>query len=151
MVLTNCPSQKQPALAAVITTLILSLAAAGCGSSPVAPAPVPDSLSSLVDVSPTLGTKLLHGQTLTFTATAGYSLNSANSGAVVLAIEDQTSKPLTTTQPMARVTKGSEQVTLSQSVTLPDTGVSSVRVYFLLVPDGATSTKAVAPLTYQVQ
>jgi uncharacterized lipoprotein YbaY len=115
------------------------------------PAPTPDSVSSLVDVSPVLGTKLVHGQTVTFTATAGYSLNSADSGKVVLAIQDQANTLLNATQPTAAVTKGSGQVTLSQSITLPDTGVTSVRLFFFLAPAGSTSTRAVAPITYQVQ
>jgi hypothetical protein len=151
MSLTSLPAQKPPILAAVLTTLILSLSAVGCSSSPMAPAPMPDSVNSVTDMVPALGTKLLHGQTVTFTGTAGYSLLSADSGQVLLAIQDQTNKVLTTTQPSATVAKGSGPVTLSQKITLPDTGVTSVQVFFLLVPAGATSTHAAVPLTYQVQ
>lgn len=112
---------------------------------------LPDSVSSITDLVPLLGTKLLHGQTVTFTGTAGYSLNSADSGQVVFVIEDQTNTVLNTSQPSAAVAKGSGQVTLSQSITLPDTGVTSVQVFFALAPTGATSTHAAVRLTYQVQ
>jgi hypothetical protein len=128
-----------------------SLLSAGCTSAPVTPAPIPDSVSSLTDVAPPLGTKLLHGQTVTFTGTAGYSLVSADSGQVVLAVQDQANKPLTTAQPSATVAKGSGQVTLSQSITLPDAGVTVVRVFFLLAPSGSSVTHAAEALTYQVQ
>jgi hypothetical protein len=152
MSLTILPPQKLPTLvAAIATTFILSLTAVGCASSPTTPAPVPDSVNGIIDLVPPLGTKLLHGQTVTFTGTAGYSLNSADSGQVLLAIEDQTNKRLSTTEPSATVAKGSGQVTLSQSITLPDTGVTAVQLYFLLVATGATSTHAAVPVTYQVQ
>jgi hypothetical protein len=116
----------------------------------VTPAPV-DVVNSVIDLTPPLGTKLLHSQNVTFTGTAGYSLQSAASGQVLLLIQEQTGKALGATQPSATVAKGSGQVTLSQSVTLPDAGVTSVLVIFILVPAGATSTHAGAPLTYQVQ
>lgn len=148
---TSLSAQKLPTLAAVMTTLILSLTSVGCSSSPMAPAPIPDSVNSVTGLVPALGTKLLHGQTVTFTGTAGYSLLSADSGQVLLAIQDQTSKVLTNTQPSATVAKGSGQVTLSQSITLPDTGVTIVQIFFVLVPAGSTSTHAAVPLTYEVQ
>ena len=153
MILPHCPWQKRPTLAMVMTTLIVWLTAAGCGSSPMAPASMPDSVSSITDMVPVLGTKLLHGQTVTFTGTAGYSLLSADSGKIIMVIEDQADQVLQPagTQPSATVGKGSGQVTLSQSITLPDEGVTVVRVFFPLAPAGATSTNAVVHVTYQVQ
>lgn len=137
----------------VATALVLSLAVAACGSAPAAPTPVADSVSSITDMTPAPGTTLRRGQTVTFTGTAGYSLATANAGAVILVIQDQSNQVLQPPgpQPSATVVKGSGQVTLSQSITLPDTGITGVRLFFMLAPAGATSTRATVSVTYPVQ
>jgi hypothetical protein len=143
------------ALAGIATIVVVCLAVAGCGSSPAAPTsltPARDSVSSVVNMSPSPGTALQLGQTVTFTGTPGYSLATADSGTVVMIIQDQANRILQApgTQPSAAVGKGSGQVTLSQTISLPGEGVTSVRVFFALVTPAATSTNAAVAMTYPV-
>jgi hypothetical protein len=137
------------------TTVILALAAAGCGSTPTpttpAPVVVPDSVSSIVGLSPVLGTTLAPGQAVTFTGTAGYALNSAGTGGLVMVIQDQANRALQATQPNAQVVKGSGEATLSQTITLPATGITGVRLFFVLLPTGATNTISNVAVTYSVR
>ena len=139
----------------VTVAILLALTAAGCGSTPAptmtAPAAVPDSVSSITGLSPALGTTLAPGQSVTFTGTAGYALNSAGTGVLVMVIQDQANQALQATQPNAQVVKGSGQVTLSQTITLPATGITSVRLFFALLPTGATSTTSNAAVSYPVK
>ena len=127
--------------------IVGTFASAGCGGSPAAPAPTPDSVGSLTGAAPTPGTKLLHGQTVTFIATAGYSFNSANSGQVVMAIEDQNYRLFTSNQVVANISKGNGQVTLSQTVTLPDTGITAAYAFFFVVPAGSSGPFTVGTVT----
>ena len=139
----------------VTTTMVLAVTAAGCGSTPTptVPAPLPDSVSSITDMSPALGTTLAPGQTVIFTGTAGYTLNSAGTGILVMVIQDQADQALQApgTQPNAQVVRGSGQATLSQTIMLPGTGITSVRLFFLLAPMGSTSTTSVATVSYPVK
>ena len=141
--------------ASVVTTTVLLALTAGCGSTstPTMPAPVvaPDSVSSITGLSPALGTTLAPGQAVTFTGTAGYTLNSAGTGVLVMVIQDQANQILQATQPNAQVAKGSGQATLSQTITLPATGVTSVRLFFALLPTGATSTVSNVAVSYSVR
>ena len=116
-----------------------------------APAAVPDSVSSITGLSPALGTTLAAGQAVTFTGTAGYALNSAGTGVLVMVIQDQANQPLQATQPNAQVVQGPGQATLSQTITLPATGVTSVRLFFALLPTGATSTISNVVVSYPVR
>ena len=148
------------AILAIMTAVALSVLVAGCGSSPTAPDPPPtpapttstsDSIS-LANIAPAPGTNLLPGQTVTFSATVAFSLLSADSAAIVLGIQDQANQRLQPIgpQPSATVAKGSGQAALSQSITLPSTGITSVRVFFSLTPAGATRTDVVVSVTYPV-
>ena len=139
--------------AAVTMTLLAGLAAAGCGSTPMptAPAAVTDSVIGVTGVSPALGTPLLSGQVVTFTGTASYALNTAGTGVLYMIIQDQANKSLQDTQPSAQVVKGPGDVMLSQTITLPQAGVTSVRVFFALLPAGATATNASVAVTYSVK
>jgi len=116
-----------------------------------APAIVPDSVSSITDLSPVLGTTLAPGQAVTFTGTAGYALNSAGTGVLVMVIQDQANQALQATQPNAQVVKGSGQATLSQTITLPATGITGVRLFFVLLPTGATNTISNVAVSYPVR
>lgn len=135
--------------------MLLALTAAGCGSTPApttpAPVVVPDSVSSITGLSPVLGTTLALGQAVTFTGTAGYALNSAGTGTLVMVIQDQANQPLQTTQPNAQVVKGAGQATLSQTITLPGAGVTSVRLFFVLLPTGATNTISNVAVSFPVK
>jgi hypothetical protein len=138
----------------VTAIVLLALTAAGCGSSPTPtmPAPAADSVSSIVDMSPVPGTTLARGQTVTFTGTAGYTLNSAGTAVLVLVIQDQANQTLQAgTQPTAPVVKGTGQATLSQTLTLPATGVTGVRLFFVLAPAGGTITNSVLTISYAVK
>ena len=139
----------------VTTAVVLALTGAGCGSysTPTMPAPVPaaDSVSSITGLSPVLGTTLALGQAVTITGTAGYALNSAGTGTLVMVIQDQANQPLQTTQPNAQVVKGAGQATLSQTITLPGAGITSVRLFFVLLPTGATTTTSNVAVSYPVK
>ena len=136
-------------------TVLLALTAAGCGSTPTPTMPGPvaaaDSVSSITGLSPALGTTLAPGQVVTFTGTAGYALNSAGTGVVVMVIQDQANRGLQATQPNAQVVKGLGEATLTQTIALPATGVTSVRLFFSLLPTGATSTASNVAVSYPVR
>jgi len=137
------------------TTLLLALAAAGCGetATPTAPAPVAaaDAVAGVTGLSPAVGTTLAAGQPVTVTGTVSYTLNSAGTGVLYMIIQDQADKSLQTTQPTAEVVKGPGEVTLSQTITLPPTGVTGVRLFFALLPAGAKATNSTVVITYPVK
>ena len=151
------PCSLSAALVRLPAALFLSLAVAGCGSSPAAPtlptpAPASDSVSSVTSMSPTPGTALQLGQTVTFAGTPAYVLASADLGAMRMVIQDQANRVLQTdgTQVIAVAHRGSGDVTLSQTITLPSEGITSVRVFFVLVPAGASSSNAALSVSYPV-
>jgi hypothetical protein len=116
---------------------------ASCGYGPTGPRPTGGDSLTLVTISPPLGTTLQRGQTITLTATLSYSLASADSGAVQFGVEDQALNQLSTggTEPIASVSKGSGQVTLSRLIALPQTGISSLTLSFDLLPPGPTNSQ----------
>jgi hypothetical protein len=151
------PCYLRAALLRLPTALFLSLAVASCGSSPAAPTPptpvpVSDAVSSVVNMNPAPGTALQLGQTVTFAGTPAYILVSADVGGMRMVIQDQANRVLQTdgTQVIAVAHRGSGDVTLSQTITLPSEGITSVRVFFVLVPAGASSSNAVLSLSYPV-
>jgi hypothetical protein len=88
-----------------------------------------------------------------FGGTAGYSLATADSGTVFMVIQDQANHILQEvgSQPRVAVGKGTGDVTLSQTITLPTSGVSSIVVFFALLPAGATATTAAVSVSYPVR
>jgi len=138
--------------------LALLVLFAGCsgGSSSMTTAPtstvLTDAVTSITNMNPTPGTALQTGQTVTFSGTAGYTLASADVGSVRMIVQDQSSRPLPSNdaQPTVVASRGTADATLTQTVTVPDSGVTSVRVFFALVPSGATSTNAVQTVSYPV-
>jgi len=152
------PCFPRAALVGLPGPLILSIAMGGCGSSPAAPTPptpaaASDSVSSVVNMNPSPGTALQLGQTVTFAGTPAYVLVSADLGTMRMVIQDQANRVLQTdgTQVTAVVHRGSADVTLSQTVTLPADGITSVRVFFVLVPAGATSSNATLSVSYPIR
>ena len=156
--------------ATVGTILIVSLASAGCGSSPSAPsstpsprpaptpaptpAPSASDAVSFVSLQPAAGTTLALGTTVTFTATISYTLARADSGSIALVIQNQDDKPIQGGGPnfsTQTVPRGSDQITLSQSIALPTSGITSVTVYGALFPQGATNSSAATHRDYRVQ
>jgi Big-like domain-containing protein len=106
----------------------------------------------LDSISPPRGTTLERGQAVTFTATASYVLGTAECGHVSLIIQDQTDRTLQPPpQPQANVTPGAGTVTLSGGVTIPDTGVTEVRVFLPLFACGSTRTSTVVSVSYAVR
>lgn len=132
--------------------LLFSLVSIACGSSLPTPAPT-DSLRGVNNLAPAAGTTLQAGQTVTFSGTVGYSLASTESGTLVMVIQDQASRLLQEpgTQPSVAVGKGSGDVTLSQTLTLPATGITSIVVMFGLVPMGTDRTSIVTTMSYPVR
>jgi hypothetical protein len=139
----------------LVSTLVLALAASGCGGAPAAPsapAAVVDAVTGVTNMVPAPNTTLAAGQTVTLSGTPAYALYSADLGMVQMAIEDQNDRPLPTSSIQAiLVHRGTGDATISQTVALPPDGVTSVHVYFLLVPAGAAPTQASVRLTYPVR
>jgi hypothetical protein len=102
---------------------------------------------------PVSGTTLQLGQTVAFSGKPSYFLASADSGTVVMVIQDQNNRTLQASsgQPTAVVARGSGDVTLTQTITLPADGITVVNVFFLLAPTGSTSTRASVRLSYPVR
>jgi hypothetical protein len=139
------------------TTVLLAIATTGCGSTPAPTTPAPtvltDAVYGVTDLSPAVGTTLAAGRQVTFTGTVGYSLNTAGTGALFMVLQDQSNQRLQPpgTQPTTAVIAGSGQATLSQTITLPSTGITSVRLFFSLLPSGATSTNSNVAITFAVK
>jgi hypothetical protein len=101
---------------------------------------------------PPTGTPLQAGGTVTFTATLNFTLASADSGQIVIVIQDQNNQNLRAggPQPAALVNRGTGTATLADSVVVPASGITSVRVIFPLVPQGATRTDILVSISYPV-
>ena len=146
-------------LACAPALLVLLLGA--CGGSPAGPtatpAPTPPPATDAVSVGsivPPAGTPLQASETVTFTATLNYTLASAESGQIVIAIQDQSDRNLQQLgrpQPAALVSRGTGTATLADSIVVPASGVTSVRVFFPLIPMGATRTDVVVSVSYPVR
>ena len=116
---------------------LLMLLLPACGGSPAAPtatpAPTPTPVTDAVSVGsivPSAGTPLQASETVTFTATLVYTLATADSGQIVIVIQDQNDRilqQLGRAQPAAVVIKGAGTVTLADTIMIPASGVSSVR------------------------
>ena len=142
--------------ALVIAAVLASVMAAGCGGSPTVPLSLTvatDSVSSGVNMHPAPGTVLELGQTVTFSGTPGYTLASADLGTVIMVVQDQANQPLPVSgpQPIIVVRRGTGDVTLTETVTLPAAAVTTVRVFFVLAPAGAASTSATVAVSYPVR
>ena len=152
-------------VALACATALAMLFHGACGSgSPTAPTPTPASTPaptptpvmdavSLGSIAPAAGSPLQASQTVTFTATLNYTLASAESGQIVIVIQDQSNRRLQPSgrpQPAAVVTKGTSTATLADSIVVPASDVSSVRVVFPLIPTGATRTDVIVSVSYPV-
>ena len=146
--------------AAWLLPAILAVGLIACGgSSPTAPsppAPTPTPAAdavSIVAITPAEGTLLAPGQAVAFAVTLGYTLATADSGQIVMVIQDQSDTGLQKVgqpQPSVTVRRGTTTVTLSDSVNIPSVGVSQVRVFFPLIPAGATRTETLVRVVYPV-
>jgi hypothetical protein len=140
----NAPARMWTAFA--VSTLVVA-----CGGSPAVPtAPyVPDDPNNFVVDSigfgpmlPVVGTSLAAGQTVTFRGIANYALYTASSAVGELLLLDQADRALQPagSHPTAMVGKGVGQIPFSQTITLPATGVSVVKVLYVLTTAGGAET-----------
>lgn len=107
---------------------------------------------SLVTIAPLDGTTLSPGQVVSFTATVSYELDSADSGRIGMNIQDQTNANIQSNLPInVAISRGSGMVTLSDVVTIPAGGVTTVNVFLPLFPAGQSSTSVVVLASYPVQ
>jgi hypothetical protein len=131
---------------------LLIAAFIGCGGeSPTTPTPANDAIS-VSSITPAAGTVLHANEMVTFTAVLNYTLASAESGQVVIVIQNQLNQNLKTgvPQPAAAMMRGTGTVTLTDSILIPGSGVTSVRVFFPLTLAGATRTEVLVSVSYPV-
>lgn len=140
---------RRPALR--VLSVFLSAAAITFCSKSSPTEPTQDSVT-IVSIQPPAGTTLQAGSSVTFTATIAYRLASASSGLVLIVIEDNAFRNLSSTVPQPRVSveSGAGTVALTDQVVLPSAGITTVFVLFPLVPAGATSTQTVQEVSYPV-
>jgi hypothetical protein len=139
--------------------LLILLCACG-GGSPAAPPTTPpptttppaaDTLS-VAAVTPAQGTVLILDDPISFNVTVSYALNSAASGRITLAVQDETGRTLQGgAQPSVAVTRGAAMGSISDRVSLPARGITRVDVILSLVPDGTTTPSARATVSYSVR
>ena len=124
---------------------------AGCGSKgPTTPTTDFIALDSIV---PAAGTSLTAGDRVTFTAVVTCTIVSSNAGFTVMVFQDQLNRSLIAageTPPQAPLVKGTATVTLSHTITIPQSG-STVTVAFPIFVSESTSTRAVVLRNYPVR
>ena len=142
------------------TAFVLSTLVVACGGSPPVPnAPYDpnDYTNSVVDdigfgqILPVAGTSLARGQTVTFSGIASYTLNTASSAVGELILLDQADRELQPagSNPTAMVAKGAGEIHFSETITLPGSGISVVKVLYVLSPAGGS--KVTIRVSYPVE
>ena len=131
--------------------LVMLLSCSG-GDSPTEPSPLADSVV-IESISPPQRDPLSAGSQVTFQARVRYGLASADSGRILMVIQDQFSRNISPTvpQPSAPILRGTGTAELSDTITVPASGVTSVHVFLPLLPAGSTSTSVVQSVTYSVR
>jgi hypothetical protein len=123
---------------------------AGCSSSnPTAPTTDFISLNSIV---PAAGTALTAGERVTFTAVVTCTIVNATGGFAAMVIQDHRNLSLLDpgeTPPEAALTKGTTTVTLSHTITIPDSG--AVTVALPIFVNESSSTRAVVKRDYTIR
>jgi len=123
---------------------------AGCSSSnPTAPTTDFISLNSIV---PAAGTALNAGERVTFTAVVTCTIVNSNGGFAAMVIQDHRNLSLLDPgeiPPEAALTKGTTTVTLSHTITIPESG--SIKVLFPIFVNESSSTRAVVVRDYTVR
>jgi hypothetical protein len=105
----------------------------------------------LVSAVPAPGTQIFPGQTLEFNITIAYQLSIADTGSVVLVVQDEQNKNLLGTQPQRTqaVQRGQGNVTLTQKLVVP-ADTSEVRLFIPLAPKDMVHTSGELVLRYPV-
>jgi PPE-repeat protein len=94
----------------------------------------------LVSAVPAPGTQIFPGQTLEFRVTVGYQLSMAETGSVILVIQDENDQNLGTgPQKSQTVERGQGNVTLAQSFVVP-ADAREIHLIIPLVPQGVEHT-----------
>jgi hypothetical protein len=122
-----------------------------CGSSSPA-APTSDFIS-LTSILPAAGTTLTAGDRVTFTAVVDCTIVSSNGGFAAMVIQDHRNISLLEAgemQPQAMLAKGTTTVTLSHTVTIPQSA-STVTVALPIFVNDSSSTRAVVVRNYTVR
>ena len=125
---------------------------AGCGSSSSPAAPTSDFIS-LTSIVPAAGTMLSAGERVTFTAVVECTIVSSNGGFAAMVIQDHRNISLLEAgemQPQAMLAKGITTVTLSHTVTIPQSA-SAVTVALPIFVNDSGSTRAVVVRNYTVR
>jgi len=123
---------------------------AGCASSPTAPTTDSISLTSIV---PAGGTTLTAGDRVTFTAVVNCTIVNSDGGLTAMVIQDQANRSLLApgeVQPQTALVKGTTTVTLSHTVTIPESG-STLTVALPIFVNESSSTRAVVTRQYTVR
>ena len=129
---------------------------AGCG--PAAqrrPSLVPASTAAgtvtLRRIDPPEHTVLRRGQKLSITVTAEYELNAADSGAMLLTVQDQAGRSLVVgSRAVSAVKRGRGETTMSTDIVVPEKGAKKVVVYVPLTAEGYLATSAVGQAQYKI-
>jgi hypothetical protein len=124
---------------------------AGCGSSSPT-APTTDSIT-LTSIVPAARTTLTAGERVTFTAVVNCTIATSNGGLTAMVLQDQANKSLLApgeVQPQARLSKGTTTVTLSHTVTVPESG-STLTVALPIFVNESDRTSAVVRREYPVR
>jgi hypothetical protein len=108
---------------------------------------------AIVSITPPVTTTLAAGTPVTFRATLTSNLASAQSGSVVMVIQDQANRNLSSTspQPSVNVPHGAAGIELSDQIVVPAAGVTTVVVLFPLVATGGTTSLVVQSVSYTVR
>lgn len=105
----------------------------------------------LVTAVPAPGTQIFAGQTLEFKVTIAYQLSIADTGSIVLVVQDENNKSLDGNQPQQTqpVKRGQGTVTLTQNFVVP-TDTSEVRLFIPIMPKDVVHTSGELVLRYPV-
>jgi hypothetical protein len=115
-------------------------------------APTTDSIR-IVSITPATGTTLVAGERVTFTAVLSCRIAHADGGFTALVLQDQGNRSLLgfdERPPEAVLQKGTATVTLTHTITIPQSG-STVNALFPIFVNGSDMTRAVAVRSYPVR
>ncbi len=142
-----------------LVLLAVLVPAAGCGG-PAKPARVEVTSDPMdrVDIKlarPPSGSPLVRGTTATIRFSLTYELVGADTGTIVLVVQDQLDRPLQAPQlqtPTVTVTRGKGSAEITHTFEVPSsTEVTAVRVYLSLFVGGSRSSQQVALAQYPVR
>ena len=130
---------------------VCAMLCAGCGSdTPTGPTTDFIQLQSIV---PAAGTVLVPGERVTFTAVLDCTIVSSDGGFTALVLQDQRNASLLDfdgRSPEATLRKGTQTVTLSQTITVPASG-NTVNALFPIFVNGSDTTRALVTRNYTIR